>query len=256
MHSVRSNEYEIKRKERELIPCRIVAAAINEIEKTDYEVRDAEYQLQRCTEPVDAVLQSGSDSYPERYIQVTTIPSDLELRDDNTNISKLENGMRDALLERGVNGLQVDIHLTQPSVRNGVPARLLKSLAELVDRMPRRESWSLEWGGLWRLSTDLAGFVSDISAVPLPSGSLIVHAGRGCFVPEDDRFIREAISKKSRRYSPSILSTLTLVIDAASSVVPEQIRSYLSTCEPSEIPFFEVWVVPAFGERAVLLKHR
>jgi len=256
MHNPENNEHEIKKKERELVPCRIVAGTINEIEKTDYDVRDAEYQLQHCTEPVDVVLQSDTDSYPERNIQVTTIPSDLELRDDNTNVSKLENGLRLALLELGVGGLQIDINLTQPGVLNGFPPRLMRLLSELVQRMPRRDSWNLEWNRIWRLSSDLAGLVSDISAWPLPSGLLIVHAGRGCFVPEDDRFIREAIGKKSRRYSPSILSTLTLVIDAASSVVPEQIRGYLSTCEPSEIPFLEVWIVPAFGERAVLLKHR
>jgi hypothetical protein len=256
MHNTGNNEQGIRKKERELVPCRIVAETINEIEKTDYEVRDAEYQLQHCTEPVDVVLQSRTDSYPERDIQVTTIPSDLELRDDNTNVSKLEKGLRDALLERGVSGLQIDLNLTQPCVLSGFPPRLMGPLAETVQRMPRRDPRSVEWSGVWRLPSDLAGFVSDISAWPLPSGSVIVHAGRGCFVPEDDRFISEAIRKKSLKYSPSILSALALVIDASSTVVPAQIHSYLSTCKPSAIPFSEVWIVHAFGDRAIPLKHR
>jgi hypothetical protein len=256
MHDAGNNEHKIRKKDRELVPCRIVAETINEIENADYQVRDAEYQLQHCIEPVDVVLQSRTNLHPERHIQVTTIPSDLELRDDNTNVSKLEKSLRDALLERGVRGLQIDLNLTQPGVLSRFPHRLISPLTELVQRMPRREHWSVNCNSLWRLSSDLARFVSDISAWPLPSGSVTVNGGRGCLVPEDDRFISEAIRKKSLRYPPNILSALTLVIDASSTIVPEQIHSYLSSCEPFEILFSEVWIVHVFEDRAIPLKRR
>jgi hypothetical protein len=253
---------ETRKKEREIAPCRVVARAINELQKADYYVPDANYQLEHCREPVDVVLLSETGRHPARNVQVTTIPfvtnpSDLELRDDNGNISKIEDRLRRVLLERNVTALQLDICLAQSGVISVLPDQSIRKLAELVQSMRLSEHWSIDDRGIWRFSPDLAVYVSHVCGMPLPSPSILVHAGRGCIIPEDRRFIDEAILHKGNsKYSPTEVSSLTLVIEASSTVVPEQIDRYLSCRKPSEIPFWEVWIVPAFGDMAIALKKQ
>ena len=131
---------------------------------------------------------------------------------------------------------------------NGVPSQLIGELADLILSARPREHWSIDWIEVGRVSPDLAGLVSDISGWPLPTTSVLVHAGRGCLIPEYRSFIEEAIREKQRRYAFQETARLILVIGASSTITLDQIEHYRANCNPTEIRFSEVWVVPAFGE--------
>ncbi len=256
MRRLAFHERELQKKQREIIPCRVFAKTINEIGDTDYDVPDAQYQLEHCREPIDVVLRSKSGAYPERHVQVTTIPTDLELRDDNQNIAKLEGRVKTALLERNVSALQLEICLAQYDAHRSMPVNLVGPLADLIHSMPRRQAWRIEWQGISALSVELATYVTDVISWPLSSDSLFVHAGRGCFIPENlDRFIDEAIQQKGSSYSPRDEATMALVIAASSAILPEHMRDYLSRRGTPVTSFSEVWVVLAHGESAIPLKR-
>jgi hypothetical protein len=120
-----------------------------------------------------------------------------------------------------------------------------------------RGPWAVPWEKIWAFSEDLAKFVSDVSGLPLRSGALLVNAARGCFIPENRDFIEEAVRSKSsdRKYSSRDSSRLILVIGAASTILPAHIEIYRRDSIPSEVPFSDVWIVPAFSGHAIPLKR-
>jgi len=250
---------ELKKKEKEVALCLPVARAINELETADYSVPDAEWQLANCREPADITFQSDSGTQPSRMAQVVTIPyvtstSDLELRDDNDNLRKLENGVERMLLKGGMKGWQVDIDVTRTTQLQGLRGSQLEQLAGFILKTNRGRRWSVHWQEIWRAQVGLAEFVTDISGYPLSSDSLLVHAGRGCVIPESRNFIEEAIRTKTRKYSCDT-SSLMLVIGAASTILACHIENFRRDRKLSEIPFSEVWIVPASDARPTPLKR-
>lgn len=248
----------LKQKQEEVALCERVAEVINEIDGSDYYVPGPEWQLAHKEEPVDVVILSKSRMHPARKAQVTTIPfrkqeSDLELRDDNGNISKFEARLKNILIERNILGFQVSVTLTRDAALHGVPTPVIDRLADLIPTARREGSWSVHDRDIWKYSEDVASFVSDIHVIPLSTDSLFVDAGCGCFIPEDRRFIEEAVRAKEEK-TPRVPSGLMLVIGAASTIVPAHIDSYRANCKSMETPFSEVWIV-AFGGQAIAVKR-
>ncbi len=259
---VEARSRDLTKKREEVALCLRVAQALNELDSADYDVPDAEWQLSNPNEPADVIFISASGAHPSRGAQITTIPygmnrSDLGLRDDNGNIRKFERGVREALLRRGAQGWQIDVHLTQEGELRKPRSSQIEQLTELIWQRACEGPWAVPWEKIWESSEDLAKFVSDVSGWPLSSGALLVNAGRGCFIPENRNFIEEAVRAKSsdKKYSSLDTSRLILVIGAASTILPGHIETYRRECNPSEIPFSEVWIVPAFSDRAIPVKR-
>src|SRR3989441_6650541 len=162
-----------------------------------------------------------------------------------------------ALLRRGAQGWQIDVHLTQEGELRKPRSSQIEQLTELIWQRACEGPWAVPWEKIWESSEDLAKFVSNVSGWPLSSGALLVNAGRGCFIPENRNFIEEAVRAKSsdKKYSSLDTSRLILVIGAASTILPGHIETYRRECNPSEIPFSEVWIVPAFSDRAIPVKR-
>ena len=188
-----------------------------------------------------------------------TIPSNdhLEMRDDNSNISKFENRLKNILIERKRAGFEVHINLTAEAVLHGVPGPVVNQIADLIQRIQREGSWGMHDPEISEYSEDIATYVSDVGGISFSTSSLFVAAERGCWIPLDATLIEEGIRQKvSGKYSPKDSSGLVLVVGASSAIVQEQINTYRSSSNISEIPFSEVWIVPRFGDRTIALKRQ
>ena len=259
MSTTKEQELELRKKEREVSLCEIVATTINALEGADYWVGGPEHQMAICREPVDVVIESRSGAYPIRQAQVVTIPSDehLEMRDDNGNMSKLEHRLREILIERKMTGFEVHINLTGDAVLHGMPKQAVNHLADLIQQIRREGSWSMRDPEIWEHFEDVARYVTDVDGIFFSTTSVFVSAGRACFIPSDGRLIEEGIRQKAEgKYSTTDCSCLTLVIGASSAVVQEQIDAYVASSSLSEVPFNEVWIVPRFEGRAIQLNRQ
>jgi hypothetical protein len=157
MADTKNTERELRKKEREVALCAIVARTINAMENTDYIVRGAEHQIALCKEPVDVVLESKTGAHPSRQVQVVTIPSNehLEMRDDNNNISKFENRLKSILIDRKTAGLEVHIDITAEAELHGVPARAVNRIADLIQLIQHEGSWGMHDPEIWEYSEDV-----------------------------------------------------------------------------------------------------
>jgi hypothetical protein len=71
MSFARTSEKEREKKLREVALCRPVRDEINRREKTDFRV------VPSRDEPADVILRSNSGGYPDRRVQLVTIPRDF-----------------------------------------------------------------------------------------------------------------------------------------------------------------------------------
>ena len=198
MADTKDTERELRKKAQEVFLCAVVARTINEMESTDYVVRGPEYQIAVCKEPVDVVLESQSRAHPSRQVQVVTIPSNdhLEMRDDNGNISKFADRLKNILVRRKRAGFEVHVDLTAEAELHGIPAQVVNEIADLIQRLQREGSWSIHDAEIWEYSEDVARYVSDVHGVSFSTTSVFVAAGRGCSVPLDGSLIEEGIRQK------------------------------------------------------------
>jgi len=154
-------------------------------------------------------------------IPCVTTPTDLELGDDNDNIKKLETHLHGVLRQRGMRGCQVDLCLTQAGELKGLKPSLIARLAEPIFQAECGQRWSVNWRDVWAFSEELAQSVSDVSGWLLPSATLLVNAGRGCFIPESRSFIFKKQCKKGSVFFPGYF--------------PSNARNWSSINDPSRV---------------------
>jgi hypothetical protein len=244
---------ELKKKQQEVTPCKVVARAINKLDATDYYVPDAGDQLTNCKEPADVLIMSESGAYPEREIQVVTVLSERDsgLRTDNSNLERFKRRLTEQLIEGGVDRCTLNVSLNRLSHR--VPNLLIDQLVGLLRSVDRNEPWSKDWYDISAFSPEVARFVHLISCRPSVGLSILVPPLAG-WVPSDGSWIKEAIGKKAvNKYAARDIRDMILVIDGLWVMDSEQVQSYLADVKTNQTLFAEAWIV--FENRAVPLKR-
>jgi len=228
--------------EKEIAACKKVAEAINKAEGTDFT------PLKAQSRAPDVVLRSTSGRYADRLLEVVTIPRDVTMREDNSNILRLEDELRMSLLEAGVKGCDVDLNIRDEVYKQGIGRRAIRELAELIAAEPKRESWRVTGVELRPHSKELSRKLYSVRVHYHPKlRDVSVCAGLGGWIPADGVWIEEAISMKLKKYGgPKAVQDWILVIGASLFVDAEQIESFRSTHRQDTLPFREIWLVSPF----------
>src|SRR5208283_4009332 len=118
------NGRENEKKQREVAECGAVAAEINSQFGTDYVAKPSN------VEPADVVLESPSQAYPDKPVQVVSIPHDYEVRADNKNVERLKATLSECLEERGVSHCFVGLTVLGNATKRGMPREEVEHLAD------------------------------------------------------------------------------------------------------------------------------
>ncbi len=241
-----------EKKRREIAYCLEVCHTINRLRGTDYEPRPS------LDEPADVVLISESGEHAPIPTQVVTIPLDFRHRDDNQNIEKFKETLRDTLFAGGLRNCLVGPILSGEAQMKGVPRPLVKQLAEIVlHEASRNRKAILTYDDILARAPELAEYIHEVHVFddPVVDG-LDIDIPSGSAFPGDGQWIEEGIRKKVEKYGgDQAVAKLMLVIGGAGHVDTRQIEMYYDSGGETKLPFLEIWIVPPFRD-PVCLKPR
>lgn len=251
----RMNGREAEKKRREVAECESIAAAVNAKDGTDYVAKPCD------TEPADVVLESSSDKYPNRMVQVVSIPHDYQIRADNKNVERLRGALTDSLKKRGVAHAIVGLSILGNTTKQGVPQAQVDHLAERIRDMSAtvKQTGKCEIGyvDLLKIVPELSAYVSNVVVrYDEENPSVTVDTpGVAAQLPEDGSWIEQGINLKLKKYGGAeIVKDLTLVIGVEALVDRRQVEAFTGAHPPETLPFAEIWINSIEG--AMCLKPR
>lgn len=137
---------EVEKKAWEIEQARLVARAINNNERSDFEP-----QLSQ-REPADVVLVSRSGRHKSRDAQVVSIPLDFRFRDDKQTVRRVQDRLIELLTGRGIRHTLVGLVLSGEAEMHGVKPALVEELADLVVREGREKNVTLRYDDIYERS--------------------------------------------------------------------------------------------------------
>jgi hypothetical protein len=243
---------EAEKKAWEIEQAALIAHEINNAEGTDFVAEASQH------EPADVVLVSRSGKLKSRNAQVVSIPLDVRFRDDKQTVRRVQDGLTVLLKERGMRHMLVGLVLAADAEMRGLRPALLEELADLVVREGHDENFTLLYNDIYDRSPQLAEMVHGIFVSHHPEAikGVSVDIPAGCAVPQDGRWIEEAITKKVARYGgEQAVKDLMLIVGVAGFVDDEQVHAFQTAFAESNLPFAEIWINTPF-HGTVSLKRR
>jgi hypothetical protein len=216
---------------------------LNSEEGTDYEVFPSN------EEPADVRFVSPSGQFPDRMVQVVTIPHDYEVRADNRNVERLKRDLEQALEDRNVQYLTVGLTLLGETPKRGVPKEQVDNLADLISAAHEEDSpepiRQFGWAHLLARDPALTGYVATVVLFEDETNqrATVDTPGVATQLPDDGSWIEDGMQLKLKKYGgKEAVKDLTLVIGVEALVDRQQVDAYLQTHTTEEIPFHEVWI--------------
>jgi hypothetical protein len=221
-----------------------VTEEINPRTGADYEARLND-QLDAIE---DAFFESRSGRLPRRGVQVVTAPDKAGAREDNHNLRRAEESLRQILTAGGLNHCSISVALRHDVPDRGIRRDQIERLAAFIIERGRGGNVEMSPIELRQRDPDLSKAVLSFSVVHLEAlDGLDIAIPFSSFVPRDGRWIREAIDRKLRKYGgPAAVERITLVIGALGFIDQGQIAAFQRDCPPETLPFEEIWLVTAF----------
>jgi hypothetical protein len=223
----------------ELNHCKPVVDEINRLEGTDFEATSGQ------AEPNDVVFKSRSGKYRDRGVQVVTTPKGhLNMRTDNHNIQRFEKDLLRCLARCGIADAIVTISAAPQAVLHGVEMNTVETVCRLIRDRYKSGNFRLTPGELDPQVSAAVEAVSVFACPGLNGVSLDLLPTFGGAVPSDDKWIRDAIESKSKKYGGTkAVRDLILVIVSPLFVDQQQI-DYFRAAHPdtSALPFSEIWL--------------
>lgn len=197
------------------------------------------------------MLKSESGKFDLIGLEIVKIPSiDMVDREENSNVFKLQNALNQAL---GRSHHAVSVHLTDRARREGVPDEFNEEILSLIRKAMKKsdegnsQKISLRWQD--GREQQLSHYFRTIHVVSMSvPNSVVVTFPHAMWVATDGKWIRDAVRKKMKRYSPDAAAMWVLVVDGQSYVDSEQITSFIKDVDSSEFPFKQIWVVTSFDK--------
>lgn len=228
-----------EKKRLELIACQSVASEINRATGTDFRPEEG------AQEPADIHFVSLSGRWPNRDAQVVSTPRDIHHRDDNHNLERIKQNMEAALNVRGIRGIYVGLLPDVTAVERGARPQLLGQIADFISAKDKQGDFTVHYDELLDRLPEVAEYFHQFFVSFFPDQDLTVVdvAGPGGALPQDGRWIEDAIALKVARYGgPQYVQNLMLVIDACGFVTEEQIGAFRQAHPPEVLPFSEIWI--------------
>ncbi len=226
-----------------LAVCKLVADAINRTEGTDFYPAPAPRQT-----AADVLLKSSSCKLRDREVQLVRLPIEFTNRYNSDNFKKLNRTLHSALEKLGVSESQVMVGWTEWAKRSATrycaPDYCIGQMAELIaSKFPLEGGRCIGDDELYDYSPRVSEVAHFINITRLKGMKLIVLSPACTYLPKNDQWIREALSKKIGKYGNEIERRMILVIDGEQLLDREQISAFRASFERDSISFTAVWAV-------------
>ncbi|QNI37700.1 hypothetical protein [Edaphobacter albus] len=238
---------EVEKKRRELAEGTEAAAYLNQELGADYEVISSDW------EPADVLFVSRSQEFPERMVQVVTIPHDYQIRADNQNLARFVRDLTTALKIRHASNLSVGFTPLGYAMERGIPRAQIESLADyLAARQPEppQDTRALDFMELFAIDPELSGYLSNVVLFRDEANPevLVLTPGVATELPDDGSWIEAGLALKLRRYGgPEAVKDLTLVIGVEALVDAQQVEAFREAHKEDGLPFKEILINSAEG---------
>jgi hypothetical protein len=236
------NAKEAEKKQRELVEGTVAAAYLNQELGTDYEAIPSD------REPADVLFVSTSKEFPERMVQVVTIPHDYQIRADNQNFARFVRDLSTALKTREVSNLTVGFTPLGPATARGIPRAQVETLADYLalQRLePAQDTRALDFMELLAIDPELSGYLSNV-VLFWDKGNpdvTVLTTGAAGELPDDGSWIEDGIALKLKKYGgPEAVKELTLVIGVEALVDAQQVEAFRKAHKDDELPFKEILI--------------
>lgn len=236
------NAKEVEKKQRELEEGRRAAAFLNQELGADYEA------IPSNREPADVLFLSTSKQFPERMVQIVTIPHDYQIRADNQNLVRFGRELTAALKDRHASNLNVGFTSLGPATERGIPRAQVESLAEyLVAHQPEppQDSRAIDFMELLAIDAELSGYLSNVVLFRDKDNPdvTVLSPGVAAELPDDGRWIEDGLALKLKRYGgPEAVKELTLVIGVEALVDAQQVEAFREAHKDDGLPFKEILI--------------
>lgn len=238
---------EAAKKERELAEAAEAAAYLNQELGADYEAIPSDQ------EPADVLLISRSHQFPERMVQVVTIPHDYQIRADNQNLARFVRELSTALRTREVSKLTVGFTPLGPATARGIPRAQVESLADYlaVQRPePSQDTRALDFMEMLAVDPELSAYLSNVVLFRDEGNRdvTVLTPGVAAALPDDGSWIEDGLALKLKKYGgPEAVKELTLVIGVEALVDAQQVEAFRETHKDDGLPFKEILINSAEG---------
>lgn len=221
--------------------CESVAGEMNATGGTDYCAESTEQ------DPPDCVLKSRSGKFQTREVEVTSIPANHVLREDNGNAWRCAGALKVELRGKGIEGYDISFTLTDEGSRYGVQPSQVKRLAGIVCNGIFAGRAELNGVEIWKSAPDIVDRLDSIGWAPLSTlKELNVHPTFGGWPqPEGCTWIGDAIREKSAAYGERA-KCWDLVIGGTWQVGADSVEAYMRDDIVRPSPFRSIWVTTAF----------
>jgi hypothetical protein len=238
---------EVQKKRRELAEGGEAAAYLNRELGADYE------SLPSDREPADVLFVSKSQEFPERMVQIVTIPHDYQIRADNQNLARVVRDLTTALKMRHVSNLSVGFTPLGPATQRGIPQERIESLADYLaahQPEPPQDTRALDFTELLAIDPELSGYLSNVVLFRDEDNPevAVLTPGVATELPDDGSWIEAGLALKLKRYGgPEAVKDLTLVIGVEALVDAQQIEAFREAHKKDGLPFKEILINSAEG---------
>lgn len=241
------NSKDVEKKKKEVAECEPVAEAINAESGTDYIAKPHD------VEPADVILESASGSYPNRMVQVVSIPHDSQIRAESGNAGQFKASLEQALKQLDVRHCCVGFTPCENLARRGVPRAQVDHLADRIrDISAHLNEGTYEIGHMEMLAFDpeLMAYLSNVVLFRDDhcEGVTVDAPGVVAELPDDGSWIDQGIKLKLKKYgSAGAVKELALVIGVEALVDNQQVKAFMAEHAPGDLPFAEIWINSAEG---------
>ena len=241
------NAKEAEKKQRELAEGGQAAAYLNQELGADYDAIPSD------REPADVLFVSRSKEFPERMVQVVTIPHDYQIRADNQNLSRFGRDLTTALKTRLASNLSVGFTPLGPATERGIPRGQVESLADYLavhQPEPPQDTRALDFMELLAIEPELSAYLSNVVLFRDDDNSdvTVITPGVAVELPNDGSWIEDGLALKLKRYGgPEAVKELTLVIGVEALVDAQQVEAFREAHKDDGLPFKEILINSAEG---------
>lgn len=246
------NAKEAEKKQRELEEGREAAACLNQELGADYEAIPSD------REPADVLFVSTSKEFPERMVQVVTIPHDYQIRADNQNLARFVRDLSTALKTREVSNLTVGFTPLGSATARGIPRAQVETLADYLavhKPEPPQDTRSLDFMELLAVDPELSAYLSNVVLFRDEGNPdvTVLTTGVTTELPDDGSWIEDGLELKLKKYGcPEAVKELTLVIGVEALVGAQQVEAVRKAHKDDELPFKKILINSV--ERTMRLK--
>jgi hypothetical protein len=220
-------------RERELWVAQQIASELNRLRGSDY-IANPPRQAE------DAVLVSMSGTYPPLAVEVVSAPISPVVRRDHKNYFKLDKILKDELEALGLRDGHFSVAWAEETVLSKIKPEPIRRLARLI-----RDLSAEHFGQLTIEAEDIHDRFPELASlfnyvICSRSAALTetsVSSPTFCWLPDDRRWIAEAVDKKAHRVAE------ILVVDGGCYITREQVSAFSRDFDMNTCKFKQLWVV-------------